>query len=272
MFELIAAPLAAAAGSLLGGFINNDANARQARLNREFQEEMSSTAHQREVADLRAAGLNPILSGTGGMGAHTPAGAQAQMQDPIGPAVHSALAAMQSQRDQERLENETKKVAEEVQALKTTNAQLVDALTGLRAKVNAETALSNALSTEPGYRNALNLKVQSRTNSEIAEIEQRIRHDMLRMGKTHAEIDKILEETETEPVHRRYLRFLGDRLGYENVGHAVEADIDRSPYGIGLRWAERAIRAGEGATSAVRNLFPFGYQDPLRYGQRRRRP
>lgn len=87
------ASLAAGAGSLFGSLLQNSANRREAERARGFTERMSNTAHQREVADLRAAGLNPILSATGGSGASTPQASQAQMENALAPAVTSAVEA-----------------------------------------------------------------------------------------------------------------------------------------------------------------------------------
>jgi len=52
-------------------------NAGEAQKNRDWQQMMSNTAHQREVADLKAAGLNPVLSASGGNGAAVTSGATA---------------------------------------------------------------------------------------------------------------------------------------------------------------------------------------------------
>lgn len=54
---------------------NNKFNADQAQLQRDYEERLANTAHQREVTDLKAAGLNPILSANAG--AATPQGAAA---------------------------------------------------------------------------------------------------------------------------------------------------------------------------------------------------
>ncbi len=102
------------AGGLLsksGAAKRNEAQIASAREQMEFQKMMSDTAHQREVKDLRAAGLNPILSATGGSGASTPGGAQAQIQDELTPAVSTALQSAQIEAALKNVRMETERAA-----------------------------------------------------------------------------------------------------------------------------------------------------------------
>lgn len=138
--------------SFLGGERANASNAKSATDQMAFQERMSGTAHQRQIQDLRAAGLNPILSASYG-GSSTPTGASYVSRDSISPAVSNALQAAT--------------VKNQIEATKASIKQM-DALTNqsdTQADLNRAAAIKTAVETMTANSNAQAAAV----NAKLAE-------------------------------------------------------------------------------------------------------
>ena len=106
---------ASLASGVLGYFGQRETNKENKKMAREqmaFQERMSSTAYQRAVADMEAAGINPSLAFSQG-GASTPGGASSVMGNAVQAGVSSALDIKRAKAEVENLQEQNKNLQEQ---------------------------------------------------------------------------------------------------------------------------------------------------------------
>lgn len=137
------------AGRWYNGFMeasNNSQYERQLSLQKQqqaWETMMSNTAHQREMADLEAAGLNPLLTATGGSGASTPTSGMGQAEG-------SAAAAASMATDMARIINERKQINSnvELQSKQALKAEQEANTQQTQADLNAAIIVGKAIDNE----------------------------------------------------------------------------------------------------------------------------
>lgn len=214
-------PAIGAAGTLL----TNVWNAKEAAKNREFQREMSNTAHQREVRDLNASGLNPLLSTRLG-GSSTPSGDRAEMRD-ISSGVATGLAVARQRAELDLLRAQEQKTVADTQSV---NQSLDERTSGQAFRVG-----------------------MLRDQARLAEMSVPQRQEMfkLELSKAKAEIASL----QSSAARNEQLTVL-DKLAEE--GAINEAEFERMMQGAspGLRWLMNAARLFNLATGEPVRRIP----------------
>lgn len=195
-----------------------DVNMTQAQW--KHDEYMANTAHQREIADLRSAGLNPVLSATGGNGA--PATSSGVVQSNSASAGVSARQQARNQQLQAGLQVfgdllQAKLKDKELNiASKNADTNLMNAVTQSK-QTESNTALQNAQVANYAYQNR-NLTSQEKLN---------------------------LAKSQEANAHINFMNLQGNSLAYQNsLNSALAQQANINSHQIGTYGPHTLFRTG----------------------------
>lgn len=128
IIKAITSPISSVIGSglsYLGGQAQNAASAQAAREQMDFQREMSDTSYQRQIKDLEAAGVNPMLVTKLG-GASTPPGAMPSFVNPGFMAAQSFSALQSSQAAKQQAETAERLSEPQIRQVEAATAKIIE--------------------------------------------------------------------------------------------------------------------------------------------------
>lgn len=223
------AGLGSLAGNLLGGAMSNSASKANTERSIRWERERATNAHQWEVKDMTAAGLNPILSATGGSGAQTGSVNAATNVDQSkmgGEAVNSALNGINTANQLKRTDTEIKSM-EADKTVKDAQARLL-----------AEQALESI--SKRGHNTAQQQHEEAKifeTMEKTANVREEIKYKQALAELTQAEATSATK-------NRRSREFLNQAEGYSRILQNITgAATDIIPMTKGVKTAKKVIRA-----------------------------
>ena len=228
---------AASLGSGVLGYVGqrdaNAANAQQAQKQMDFQANQSGTSWQRGVADMQAAGLNPMLAYSQG-GASSMGGSTARMENTLEPAVSSA--------------RQTAFVNQQLRNMYEQNSQ-----------ISAQTRLIEA--QEPAVRAQADL-----TATTASAIQQKLTPeiDRIRAGTSNVvadtDIKRLTNRRDSDSFEADVRRRKAD-AGYSEASEKIanrNAAFAESDLGAIAPYIESILGSGSSAASIFRMLSPRG--------------
>lgn len=226
----------------LGSLASSAANVYLQGQQQKWAERMANTAHQREMRDLKRAGINPILTATGGRGAESPTVAPARVDNPfvdLGSGITSAgrINALELP----RLANESAVASAQVAEAKS-RTELNEQM---GFKVNADTALAVAeeLLTREKFSALSADKEFAKMKQELLRLLQRTLADMAGPKGTQGTLFDVLKR-------------MGGRIG-------DRTDFSKEIY----EWVQgRKAAAGNAAAAGLKAMPGGAFTPPLVQG------
>lgn len=233
--------------SLAGGVMRNSASEAASKDQMDFQHFMSSSAHQREVQDLKLAGLNPMLSQKYG-GAPMAAGSMPQVEDVMTPAVNTAIAGATAKANVELMNANTVKAQAEAEQSATaanlnrakTHAVFEGEIPERVAQTQAHSASASELRNREMLQVAESVYIAAKTNG--------VSYDN---ALKQSEIYKNSSVTDRNRLEEFFRTFDWNKIRAESEGHGTWFGQNVMPFTGAVR------DLGSSASGAMRGLMPW---------------